>query len=80
MGACWKRERCSRRPGAAFVIPCAELGRVTDLHRATIIGCDHETDCLILWDCDRAGVMNHEVIVATLLEWFTVEVAVDVIF
>ena len=60
--------------------PCPELSRVTDLYRATVIGCDHETDCLILWDCDRAGVMNHEVIVATLLEWFAVKVAVDVIF
>jgi hypothetical protein len=69
-----------RRPRAAFIVPCAKLGCVTDLHCPTIVSCDHETDCLILWDCDYAGEMNHEVVVATLLEWFTVKVAIDVVF
>ena len=64
---------------ASFEIPGAELCRVTDLHRATVVGCDHETDCVVCRDCYRACVVNHEVVVRALLEWFTVEVAVDVV-
>jgi hypothetical protein len=49
------------------------------LDGATVVGCDHELNRVVLWDGDVSGVVNHEQVVAALLEWFAVKVAVDVV-
>jgi hypothetical protein len=50
-----------------------------DVDGATIVSGHHELNCLILGDRDEARVMNHEEIPSALLEWFPVEVSVDVV-
>jgi hypothetical protein len=47
---------------------------------SAIICGNHELDGVVFRDVDEPCVVNHEVIPATVLEWFAVEVAVDVVF
>jgi len=66
-------------PLATFDVPCAELG-VCDLYGAAVVGCDHELNRFVFGEGDESCVVNHEEVVAAVLEWFAVEVAVDVVF
>ena len=47
---------------------------------AAVVGCDHELNRVVFGEGDESCVVNHEEVVSAVLEWFAVEVAVDVVF
>jgi hypothetical protein len=51
-----------------------------DVDGSAVICGNHELNRVMLRDVDEPCVVDHEEVVAAVLEWFTVEVAVDVVF
>jgi hypothetical protein len=52
----------------------------SDVDGPAIICGNHELDGVVLRDVDEPCVVHHEIVPTTVLEWFAVEVAVDVVF
>jgi len=51
----------------------------SDTDCAPVISGNHELDGLVFGQGDEACVVDHEVVPAAVLEWFAIEVAVDVV-
>jgi hypothetical protein len=72
-------QRYALRPRATFDVPSTDL-LPSDTDRATVVSSNHELDGFMFGQVDEPAVVDHEHIPTTVLEWFTVEVAVDVVF
>jgi hypothetical protein len=51
----------------------------SDTDGATVISCNHKLNRFVFGQGDETCVVDHEVVVSAVLEWFVFEVAVDVV-